>query len=156
LDKQIKNTRIIYRNYKKNYKTDEIIFLRNYCRKRRLKFILANNIKLSLKLNLDGAYLPSFNNSFLHLSYQLKKNFILIGSAHNLKEIRMKEKQNVSEVFISSIFKRNSNFLGFNKFNIISAYSNRGVIALGGVSKNNIKMIDLSKSIGFAGISYFG
>ena len=155
LDKQIKNTVIIYRNYKKNYKINEIIFLRNYCRKKRLKFILANNIKLSLKLDLDGAYLPSFNKSLFHLSYQFKKNFILIGSAHNLKEIRIKEKQKVSEVFISSLFKRNNNFLGFNKFNIISTYSNRGVIALGGVSKNNIKIINLSRSIGFAGISYF-
>ena len=67
--------------------------------------ILANNIKLSIKLNLDGAYLPSFNKSFTHLSYPLKKKFILIGSAHNLKEIRIKEKQKVKEIFLSSLFK---------------------------------------------------
>ena len=53
--------------------------------------MLSNNIKLSIKLDLDGAYIPAFNKDYHHLSYFLKKNFILIGSAHNLKEFRIKE-----------------------------------------------------------------
>ena len=48
-----------------------------------------------------------------------------------------------------------TNFLGLNKFNLLSNYSRKDVIALGGVSKQNIKVINLTKSIGFAGISYF-
>ena len=47
---------------------------------------------------------------YLHLSYKFKKKFILIGSAHNLKEIRIKEKQKVNEIFLSSLFKKNNNF----------------------------------------------
>ena len=106
IDKQDLNTTIIYRNYKENYKIDEILFLKNYCRKKKLKFLLSNNVKLSIKLNLDGAYLPSFNKNFSHLSFKFKKKFLLLGSAHNLKEIRIKEKQNVDKIFISSIFKK--------------------------------------------------
>ena len=155
IDKQDINTTIIYRNYRKNYKIDEIILLKNYCRKKRLKFILSNNVKLSIELKLDGAYLPSFNKYFSHLSYKLKKNFILIGSAHSLKEIRIKEKQNVKEIFISSIFKMNNNYLGINRFNLLSKLSSRETIALGGISIENIKMLSLTKSIGFAGISFF-
>ena len=155
IDIQDKNTTIIYRNYRKNLKIDEIILLRDYCREKSLKFLLANNIKLSIKLNLDGAYLPSFNKVFSHLSYRYKKTFLLLGSAHNLKEIRIKEKQNVSEVFLSSIFKNNTNFLGINKYNLVSRLTNKKTIALGGVSKENIKLIKLTKSIGFAGISFF-
>ena len=155
IDKQDVNTAIIYRNYKKNYKIEEIILLRDYCRKKRLKFILSNNIKLSIQLKLDGAYLPSFNKYFSHLSYQLKKNFILIGSAHSIKEIRNKEKQNVKEIFLSSIFKNNKNYLGIYKFNLLSNYSKKKIIALGGISKNNIRLVSLSNSVGFAGISYF-
>ena len=155
IDKQSKNTTIIYRNYKKNYKINEIISIRDYCRKKNIKFFLSNNIKLSISLNLDGAYLPSFNQSFSHLSYNFKKNFVLIGSAHNLKEIRIKERQKVKEIFLSSLFKDNGNFLGLNKFNVLSSYSKKDVIALGGISKKNIKIINLTKSIGFAGISYF-
>ena len=155
IDKQNINTSIIYRNYKKKYRVNEIISIRDYCRKKNIKFYLSNNIKLSINLNLDGAYLPSFNESFSHLSYNFKKNFILIGSAHNLREIRIKERQNVKEIFLSSLFKDNVNYLGLNKFNLLSHYSKRDVIALGGISMENIKLINLTKSIGFAGISYF-
>ena len=155
IDKQSTNTAIIYRNYKKNYKISEIISLRDYCRKKKIKFYLSNNVKLSINLNLDGAYLPSFNQTFAHLNYHFKKNFILIGSAHNLREIRIKEKQKVKEIFLSSLFKNNGNFLGLNKFNLLSNYCSKNVIALGGISKENIKLISLTNSIGFAGISYF-
>ena len=155
IDKQDKKTTIIYRNYKKNYKIEEIILLRDYCKKKELKFILSNNIKLSIQLKLDGAYIPSFNKNFFHLSFKLKKNFILIGSAHNLREIKVKERQNVKEIFISSLFKGNKNYLGLYKFNLLSNYSKRDTIALGGLSKQNIKLLNLTNSIGFAGISYF-
>ena len=130
--------------------------LKNYCRKKNLKFFLANNVKLSIKLNLDGAYIPSFNKKFSHLNYLYKKNFILLGSAHNLKEIRIKERQNVSEIFLSSIFKKNNNYLGINRFRNFSKYSNLKIIALGGISKQNLKKLNLVNCKGFAGISYFG
>ena len=100
-------------------------------------------------------YLPSFNKSFKHLSYTLKDNFKLIGSAHNLKEIRIKEKQGIKEIFISSLFKKNKNYLGINKFKVISSLTKYEIIALGGVSEQNLKMVSLTKSAGIAGISLF-
>tara|TARA_Y100000816_G_C25826565_1_gene432399 strand:+ start:57 stop:584 length:528 start_codon:yes stop_codon:yes gene_type:complete len=155
VDKQDTNTTIIYRNYKKNYEISEIIFIKNYCKTKSIKFLISNNVKLSIKLDLDGAYLPSFNKDFDHLSYNLKKDFCLIGSAHNLKEIRIKEKQKVDKIFISSIFKKNRNYLGINKFKLISKLTDKEVIALGGISIENKRLIGLTKSIGFAGISFF-
>ena len=112
-------------------------------------------MKLSLKLNLDGAYIPSFNNEYSHLSYLMKRDFILMGSAHNLKQIRVKERQKVTRIFISSIFKGNKNYLGPNKFRLISNLSKIQIVALGGISKRNQKLINLTKSTGIAGISYF-
>ena len=81
---------------------------------------MANNVKLALKYNLNGAYIPSFNKDLKHLNYKTKPDFSIIGSAHNLKEIRIKESQNVSKIFISSIFKFNKNYLGFYKFKNLS------------------------------------
>ena len=155
IDKQDTKTTIIYRNYKKNYEKSEIIFIKKYCKKKNIKFLISNNVKLAVNLNLDGAYLPSFNKNFDHLSYHYKKGFCLIGSAHNLQEIRIKEKQKVDKIFLSSIFKKNGNYLGINKFNLISRLTNKEVIALGGVSTKNKKLIRLTKSAGFAGISFF-
>ena len=152
---QDKNTFIIYRNYNKKNYLNEIIQLKNFCRKYKFKLILANNIKLAFKLGLDGAYLPSFNKNFAHLSYTLKKDFILIGSAHNLKEIKIKEKQKVSKIFLSSIFKKNKNYLGFNKFKTYIINYNREFVALGGINKQNLKKLRLLNIKEFAGISFF-
>ena len=133
----------------------EIIKIKNYCKNKGIKFFLSNNIKLSIKLNLNGAYIPSYNKSFKHLSYLFKKEFELIGSAHNLKEIRIKELQQVKSIFLSSVFKKNKNYLGINKFKIKTKLTKRKIIALGGVSKENLKKLKLLKCDGFSGISYF-
>jgi thiamine-phosphate pyrophosphorylase len=156
IDKQDKQTIIIYRNYNLK-KIDEnlIINIKRYCHKKSLKFYLSNNIKLAIKLNLDGAYLPAFNNNIKHLSYSYKKNFKIIGSAHNLKELRTKEKQHVDKIFISSLFKKNKNFLGINKFKLLRKLTNKDVVALGGISKENVKKLTLLNQSEFAGISFF-
>ena len=141
IDKQDKQTVIIYRNYSSiNNKEKLILKIKNYCKKTNKKFYLSNNIKLAIKLDLDGAYIPSFNKSTTHLAYSYKQNFDIIGSAHNLKEIRIKEKQRVKRIFISSLFKKNKNFLGINKFKILAKLTKKNVVALGGISsKNNRK-----------------
>ena len=155
IDNLDNNTTIIYRNYKKQNDLKCIIKIRNYCRKKRIKFYISNNIKLSLNLKLDGAYIPSFNRSYRHLSYSFKKNFDLIGSAHNIREIKTKEIQKVKSLFLSSLFKKNKNYLGIRKFNVISKLTKKRVIALGGISKNNIRKLQIVNCIGFSGISYF-
>ena len=122
---------------------------------RKIKFYLSNNIKLAIKLNLDGVYIPSFNKSKRHLAFSLKKKFEIIGSAHNIKELRTKEIQKVNGIFISSIFKKNKNYLGINKFKLISNLTKKKVVALGGISKKNINKLKLLNNSEFAGISYF-
>ena len=155
IDNLDNNTALIFRNYKKRNHLREIIKIKNYCKNKGIKFFLSNNIKLSIKLNLNGAYIPSYNKSFKHLSYLFKKEFELIGSAHNLKEIRIKELQQVKSIFLSSVFKKNKNYLGINKFKIKTKLTKRKIIALGGVSKENLKKLKLLKCDGFSGISYF-
>jgi thiamine-phosphate pyrophosphorylase len=156
IDQQDKQTIIIYRNYNSN-KIDifKILKFKNYCKKKGLKFYLSNNIKFALKLGLDGAYIPSFNKHFDHLSYTYKKNFKLVGSAHNLKEIKIKELQKVDKIFLSSLFKKNKNYLGINKFKLLSNLTKKKIVALGGISKKNSKILKILNNLEFAGISYF-
>ena len=156
IDKQDKQTAIIFRNYSSN-SADQLLILKikRYCKKKSIKFYLSNDFKLAIKLDLDGVYIPAFNTSFKHLSYSIKKNFKIIGSAHNLKEIKEKENQNVEKIFLSSLFKRNKNYLGMNKFRLLSNLTKKRVVVLGGVSKVNLKKLKLLNQIEFAGISYF-
>ena len=106
-------------------------------------------------LNLDGAYIPSFNKDKKHLSYSVRKNFIILGSAHNNHEMKTKELQGVNAIFLSSLFKKNTNYLGMNKFKLLSLLTKKPLIALGGISNNNLKKLNLTNCVGFAGISYF-
>ena len=117
--------------------------------------MLSNNVKLALSLKLDGVYLPSFNKQLKHLNYSFANNFILIGSAHNLKEIRLKELQKVSSIVLSSIFKKNKNFLGLYRFQLLKKLSNRKIIPLGGINNENLKLLKLLNCKCFAGISFF-
>ena len=135
IDKQDSKTIIIYRNYSSKIKDVKLILkIKNYCKKKGLKFYLSNDIQLSIKLDLDGAYIPSFNKNTKHLAYSLKKKFKIVGSAHNLKEIRIKEKQKVDELFLSSLFKKNKNYLGINKFKLLSKLTGKEIVVLGGIS----------------------
>jgi len=156
INKHDRQTAFIYRNYpRENISQNLILKFKNFCKKKGNKFYLANNFKLALNLRLDGVYIPSFNKQMNHLSYNLPKSFKILGSSHNIKEIRIKEIQKVEAVFISSLFKKNKNLLGINKFKLMSKLTKKKVIALGGISKKNQKKLKIVNCFGFAGISYF-
>ena len=158
IKKQDNKTVIVYRNYSIIPVNENLIIkIRDFCKKNRKKFYLSNNVKLAIKLDLDGAYIPSFNKKIYTKNYFLNNKFTLIGSAHNYKEITIKEKQGVSLIFLSPIFKTNKNtkYLGIIKFINLSKYTRKPVIALGGINNDNIKSLKLINLYGFAAIKYF-
>ena len=151
-----KNVFLIYRNYNKPINIIVIKKVKNYCRHRKIKFYIANNFKLALKLKLDGVYLPSFNKDFYHNSYIYKKDFEILGSAHNLYETKIKCKQKVQQIFISPVFKeKNNNILGLYNFCKFKNFTNKSLIALGGANTKNIKRLRMLKVKGFAAINFF-
>jgi len=134
-----KNIAIIFRNYTKPLDLNQIIIIKEFCKLTKRKFLISNNVKLALKLNLDGVYLPSFNKSYKINNYLKKTNFIIIGSAHNLHEVKIKEKQGVDAVFLASLFNKKSTYLGIERFKILKNQTKLKTIALGGLNQNNIK-----------------
>ena len=152
-----KNINIIYRNYDNIDHLEDILKLQNYCKHKKCKFYLSNNIKLSIKLGLNGLYIPSFNKKINYVqNYSLPKNFEIIGSAHNISEINLKLKQKCTSIFLSPVFKVNKSkkFLGISKFNFMTLNNKTNFIALGGINEKNYKMIKLLKIKGFASISW--
>ena len=152
-----KNTTIIYRNYQKPFDLNTIIKLKKICKKKNFYFILSNNIKLAIKLDCDGAYIPSFNKNLTHNCFQLKKNFKLLGSAHNLKEIRIKEDQNVNFIFLSPLFKtsKHKHYLDIYRFLKLTKLTKKDIVSLGGINKNNLKRLKLLNNNNIASISMF-
>ena len=157
ISKLHKSVCIIYRNYNSQVNLIELLNFKKFCRKNKRKFLISNEINLALKFNLDGVYLPSFNKRFEIKKIKNFKNFIVIGSAHSVYEIRTKEKQDVSQIFLSPLFKtkKTKKKLGIIRFNNLSKLTNKPVIALGGINKKNINQLKLINVSGFAGISYF-
>ena len=151
-----KNINIIFRNYKLKDKEPIVIKLKEFCRKNGRKLFISNDYKLALKLNLDGLYIPSFNKNLNFKNLNIKKAFNLIGSAHNATELRIKKIQGCKTIFISPLFKtkKSNYFLGVNRFNLINLKNDVKTIALGGINNFNIKKLKLTKSLGFASISW--
>jgi thiamine-phosphate pyrophosphorylase len=154
LDKKIA---IIYRNYAVKHDKKLILKIKKTCRKDGRKFFLSNNLKLATNLSLDGVYLPSFNISLNIIKTNMKKGFKIIGSAHSIKQIRIKEKQGVEAIFISPLFKTKNykKFLNPIKFNLLTLKTIQKIIALGGITTSNLNKLRVTKSCGFAGISFF-
>ena len=146
---------IIYRNYKNPLNLKILINLRNFCKKKGIKLYLSNNFKLALKLQLDGVYLPSFNKSTRYNCFKFKKNFEVIGSAHNVMELNTKIRQKVKSIFIAPVFKKKINKLGIYGFLKLRNFTDKKLIVLGGVTKEKINMVNFLNAEGFAAINYF-
>ena len=157
LSKLSNRINLIYRNYNEQININTILKLRAFCKKTDRKLFIANDIKLALNYKVDGVYIPSFNKKInFNFTTNKPRKFKIIGSAHNIKEIIIKEKQGCDEIFISSIFQneKSRNFLGVIKFNLLANKTSNKIIALGGINEKNFNNLKLVNSIGFASISW--
>ena len=152
-----KNINIIYRNYKKNNNISTLISIRNYCKKNKINFFISNNVNLAVKYQLDGVYIPAFNKQINFIKFLLPTNFKIIGSAHNNKEISIKQKQGCNFIFVSPIFKvkKKKYHLDVVRFNLLTLNKKIKFVALGGINEKNKNKLNLLSICGFAGISYF-
>ena len=96
-------TGVIYRNYNCKNRYKVLTKIAKICRKKSSQLFVSNNMRLALKVNADGIYIPSFNNSRIN-GLNLNKKILLLGSAHNQKEIHTKITQKCDAIFLSPIF----------------------------------------------------
>ena len=151
-----KNISFIWRNKDKETSLKILIKLRDFCKKNQREFYISNDIKLANNLKADGVYISSYNKKFNCKFFSFKNKFKIIGSAHNLKEIKLKELQNVKEIFLSPLFKDKTNKqLSIYRYLKLKKATYMNDISLGGINEKNIKKLKLIKAHGFAGISFF-
>jgi len=150
------NIGVIYRNYKDRNRENQLIKIAQACKKKRYQLFVSNDLKLAHKVKADGIYIPSFNKTKKFSNLE-KKNLKILGSAHNQKEIHNKIMQNCNAIFLSPLFyvKKSKNFLGLHKFNYLSSINKTDILALGGISENNIRKLKLLYIKGFGGIRIF-
>ena len=107
-------------------------------------------------MNANGVYISSTNKNLNLKTVRLKKKFKILGSAHNLKEIKIKELQKIEEIFLSPLFKDKKNGrLDIHKYIKLRRLTKMKDISLGGINNKNLKRLNMIKPFGFAGISFF-
>ena len=155
--KNFNNLSFIYKsNSINNINHTNINTIKSFCRKNKIPFFISDNFKLATKYGADGIFLSSsykkIGNIFLK-----KKNFKIIGSAHNQSEYSLKNKQLCEMLMLSPLFynKKYSQNMILNvcKFNLISMNWKRKVCALGGINLNNLKKLNMTRSSAAAFIS---
>ena len=150
------NVGIIYRNYNDAKREKELIKIAKACKRKRYQLFVSNDVKLAIKSKADGIYVPSFNKSKKFINLE-NKNLTILGSAHNQKEIQEKILQKCRAIFLSPLFyvKKSKTFLNIHKFNYLSNARKVNFLALGGISENNVKKLQLLNIKGFAAITLF-
>ncbi len=147
---------IIYRKQTVKENLEELVRFRNQCRAKRVEFYVSNDVKLMVFLKADGLYISAHNKD-LSLSRLKNKNFKLIGSIHNLKELNLKKSQGCSNLIFSRLFKTNYKFkkgyLGIVKFNLFKIFNNFDLIPLGGINVTNLNKLKSSSFTAFAVLS---
>ena len=151
-------------------KTGAILILRNtieidrrnlkkfasVCKSNRIDLFVANDLKLLFFLKSNKLYLSAWNKKYYKNLKNFNKKIRIVGSAHNIKEIKEKIDQGCSEIFLSRIFKTNykfkKTFLGCIKFNILTRFIKTSYIALGGINRKNFNRI---KSLNIIGCAMF-
>ena len=150
------NIGVVYRNYNDPKREIELIKIAKACKKKRYQLFVSNDIKLALKVRADGIYIPSFNKTKKFRNLE-KKNFKILGSAHNQKEIFEKISQQCRTIFLSPIFyvEKSINLLNVYKFNYLSRSNTVNILALGGIAEHNVRKLRLLHIKGFGGIRIF-
>ena len=146
---------LIYRNYNKKNDPNELRKMVIYCKKNRRRVYISNSLKDAIKYNFDGLYIPSFHKQ-LRFQNIVKKNLEIIGSAHNVIELKIKEKQGCSKIFLSPIFKndKKKKFLDTVKTNLLKNLTKNEVVLLGGINFKTLKKTKLCYPYGVAAISW--
>ncbi len=146
---------LIYRSYSKKIDHEELRKLVIYCKNNRRKVYISNSLKDAIKYNFDGLYIPSFNKQ-LRFQNIIKRDLEIIGSAHNAIELKIKEKQGCSHIFLSPVFKNNKNkkSLEVIKTNLLKRMTQNQIILLGGINTKTLRKTKLCSPDGVAAISW--
>ena len=144
---------IIYRNKKNNEKFEQLLKFRNNCKRKHIYFYVANNFNLAKNLKADGFYISAYNHKFKKPLINNSK-FKIIGSAHNVSEIKCKKMQGCSRIIFSRLFKTSyqykKGYLGIVRYNLMANLFKDQLIPLGGIKISNLNKLRIVKCNAFA------
>ena len=147
---KFKNINIIInidQNDEKNLKTQFLII--KFAKKNKIPFLIKNNFQECIKYGASGIFIESSNKSTTK-PILLRKDFEIVGSAHNQLEYNNKKNQNCATIMLSPLFYNEkysiNKILNIYRFNLISLNWRIKLCALGGINNQTLRKLKLTKA----------
>ena len=141
----------INENTSKNFENQLTII--KFAKKNRIPFIIKNDFQKCVKYKANGIFISS-DNKKITKPILLKKNFHIVGGAHNQLEYTQKLNQKCHLLMLSPLFfneKYSKNrILNILKFNNKTINWKINLCALGGINSKTLKKVKLTKCVAVA------
>ena len=151
---------ILLRSYKIKGRKKIAKQLLKFCKIKKLKLLISEDIKLARDINADGVHFPTYMvkkdiiNWSLINKIKIKKNLIITTAIHNSKELENAQLFDFDAGLLSPVFPSkghpNGKSLGIRKFSKLVDKSDLPIYALGGINAKNIKSLFQTDIIGYA------
>ena len=158
-----KNSTVIFREYDLEIKEREEMARKiiKICREKNHKILIGKNLALARKLRADGVHFSDRDKLPVQIFNRknLPREFILSFACHNFLSVLKSHQIKADIIFISPIFTTKSHPnvspLGLAQLSKIIRMSKIPIFALGGVNKQNIRILQKVGAQGFGGVEIF-
>jgi thiamine-phosphate pyrophosphorylase len=151
---------VVYRDYGRPDREKHGRMLRDFCRARGIRFLVAGDMALAIRLRADGLHLPEFLVGRLGGKGPLRRprpGFIVTAAVHGEGAARRATHLGVDALVASPVFATASHpgarVLGIRGLQRIAGATARPVFALGGLDGTTAARLRVLRLAGFAGIS---
>ena len=156
-----KQAAFLLRSYKAKSRKKIAKQLLKFCKMKKLKLLIASDIKLAEDINAHGVHFPEYMikkkniiNWVIVKNIKLRKNWIITTAVHSLQAIKNAEFFDIDAALLSPVFSSkshpNKKYLGINKLSKIVKKTKLPIYALGGINIKNIKSLLRTDIIGYA------
>ena len=124
------------------------------CRIRGVKLLIADDLKLAVRLRADGVHIPQAHHAHIAEAQMRSTNWLVTASAHDPGSVVQATRAGADAVIVSPLFNTRSHAdargLGISKFQRLAQYARIPVYALGGINSGNVHKLTDMKLAGIA------
>lgn len=145
------------KNLDKNQFLKEVVNIKPLCKRYGVPLIVNDNLSIAIEAKADGVHLGQndiYNYSILK---NIPKSMIIGLSAQTVEQAKRGEKYGATYIGVGSIFntqtKKDAQNLSIDILKEITANINIAVVAIGGITKENINLLENTSIAGISVIS---
>lgn len=136
---------------------NEAKVIKKICANYNIPFIINDNIEIAQEIDADGVHIGQNDISIVEAKKLIANNKIIGVTVHSLEEALIAEKNGASYLGVGAIFKTNSkddaNVINIDELKKICLSVNIPVVAIGGIKKDNLSILQNTGISGIAVIS---